>query len=95
MIQSRKRKIFVLVLSIAIIIASASVIWIPHAHECFGVDCTVCDWVEAARDTLIGIAFAVAIWQLSNLAFLFLNTHYFIFLTNSKTPVALKVKLSD
>jgi hypothetical protein len=73
----------------------ASVIWIPHDHECVGADCTVCDWVEAARDTLIGIAFAAALWQLSNLAFLFFNTHYFIFFINSKTPVALKVKLSN
>jgi predicted metal-binding membrane protein len=95
MMRSRKRNSFVAVLCIVIIIAYASVVFIPHAHECIGADCSVCALIETSRNSLIGIALIGAVWQLSNIAFVIPNTHYFIFSGNNGTPVSLKVKLSN
>ena len=95
MMRSKKRNSFVAFLCIVIIIAYASVIFIPHAHDCVGADCSVCALIETTRNSLIGIALIGAAWQLSNIAFVIPNAHYFIFFGNSGTPVALKVKLSD
>ena len=95
MMRSKKWNSFVAVLCIVIIIAYASVIFIPHPHDCVGVDCSVCALIETSRNTLIVIALSGAVWQLSDVAFLIPNTHYFIFFSNNGTPVSLKVKLSD
>ena len=95
MMRSKKRIGFVAVLCIVIIIAYASIIFIPHEHECLDADCSICALIESSKNTLIGTAFIGAVWQLSNITFLIPNTHYFIFSGNNGTPVALKVKLSD
>jgi len=95
MMRSKKWNSFVALLCIVIIIAYASVIFIPHAHDCVGADCSVCAFIENSKNTLIGTAFIGAVWQLSNIALLIPNTHYFIFSGNNGTPVSLKVKLSD
>jgi hypothetical protein len=95
MMRSKKWIRLVAVLCIVIIIAFSSVIFIPHPHDCVGVDCSVCALIETSRNTLIGIALSGAVWQLSNVAFLILNTHYLILFSNNGTPVCLKVKLSD
>ena len=95
MMRSKKWNSFVAILCIVIIIAYASVIFIPYAHDCVGADCSVCDLIENSKNTLIGIALISAVWQLSNITFLIPNTHYFIFSDNNGTPVSLKVKLSD
>lgn len=95
MMRSKKLNSFVAVLCIVIIIAYASVIFIPHAHECVGADCSVCALIENTKNTLIATAFIYAIWHLSNITFLISNTHHFIFSGNNGTPVSLKVKLSD
>lgn len=95
MMRSNKWSSFVAVLCIIIIIAYASVIFIPHPHDCVGTDCSVCALIESSKDTLIGTALIGAVWHLSNITFLIPNTHYFIFSGNNGTPVSLKVKLSD
>ena len=95
MMRSKKWNGFVAVLCVVIILAYTSIIFIPHAYECVGTDCSVCALIESSKNTMIGTALIGAVWQLSSITFLILNTHYFIFSDNSGTPVALKVKLSD
>lgn len=95
MMRSKKWNSFVAVLCIVIIIAYASVIFVPHPHDCVGADCSACALIETSRSTLIGIALIGAIWQLSNIAYVIPHAHYFIFFGNNGTPVDLKVKLSD
>lgn len=95
MIRSKKWKRFAAVLCIVIFIAYASVIFIPHTHECVGTDCSVCALTETSRNTLIGIALTGETRQLANTAFVSPNAHYFPFCGNNETPVALKVKLSN
>ena len=94
MMRSKKRNSFVAVLCIVIIIAYASVIFIPYAHDCVGADCSVCALIETSRNTMIGLALAATVHQLANIIFTISNTYKSIPLSND-TPVALKVKLSD
>ena len=95
MMLSKKWNSFVAVLCIVIIIAYASVIFISHAHECIGADCSVCAFIETSRNTMIGIALSGAAWQLFKILFAIPYTHYFVFFGINGTPVSLKVKLSD
>ena len=92
---SKNWKSIVAFLCILLVIAYTSIIFLPHAHDCVGSDCTVCAFIETSRNALIGIALSGVVWQLSKVAFLIPNTHYFIFFSNNGTPVSLKVKLSD
>ena len=94
MMRSNNRNSFVVVLCIVIIIAYASVIFIPYAHDCVGADCSVCALIETSRNTIIGLALAATVHQLANIIFTISNTYKSISLSND-TPVALKVKLSD
>ena len=95
MMLSKKWNIVIVVLCIVIIIAYASVIFIPHAHDCVGADCSVCALIETSRNSMIGIALIGAVWQLSKMLFEIAHAHYFVFFGINGTPVALKVKLSD
>lgn len=95
MMRSKKWNDMVAVLCIVIIIAYASVIFIPHPHDCVGADCSVCALIETSRNAPIGIALINVAWQLFYIAFLIPNAHYSILFGNNGTPVALKVKLSD
>ena len=94
MMRSKKRNSVVAVLCIVIIIAYASIIFIPHEHECLDADCSVCALIETSRNTMIGLALAATVHQLANIIFTISNTYKSIPLGND-TPVALKVKLSD
>ena len=94
MMRSMKWSSFVAVLCVVVIIAYASVIFIPYAHDCVGADCSVCTLIETSRNTMIGLALAVTVHQLANIIFTISNTYKSIPLGND-TPVALKVKLSD
>ena len=94
MMRSMKWSSFVAVLCVVVIIAYASVIFIPYAHDCIGADCSVCALIETSRNTMIGLALAVTVHQLANIIFTISNIYRSIPLGND-TPVALKVKLSD
>ena len=94
MMRSKRWNSFVAFLCIVIIIAYASVIFIPYAHDCVGADCSVCALIETSRNTMIGLALAATVHQLANIIFTISNTYKSIPLGND-TPVALKVKLSD
>ena len=95
MMRSKKKKSIVALLCILIIIAYTSIVFLPHAHDCVGHDCTVCALIETSRNTMIGLALAATVHQLANIVFTNSITYKSIPLSNNGTPVALKVKLSD
>jgi hypothetical protein len=93
--RSKNWKNIVALLCILIIIAYTSIIFLPHAHDCVGSDCTVCTLIETSRNTLIGLALIAAVYQLANIVFTISSSYKSILSGNKGTPVALKVKLSD
>jgi len=95
MMRSKKRYSFVAVLCIVIIIAYATVIFIPPAHDCGGADCSVCALIETSCKMIIGLVLAATVHQLASIIFTITSTYKSVPLGDSATPVALKVKLSD
>ena len=95
MMRSMKWSSFVAVLCVVVIIAYASVIFIPYAHDCIGADCSVCALIETSRNTMIGLVLAATVHQLANILFTISCSYKTIPSGNNGTPVALKVKLSD
>ena len=93
--QSKKWNSFVAVLCILIIIAYTSIIFLPHAHDCVGSDCAVCDLIETSRNTMIGLVLVATVHQFANILFTISCSYKSIPSGNNGTPVALKVKLSD
>ena len=93
--QSKNWKRIVAFLCILLVIAYTSIIFLPHAHDCVGSDCTVCALIETSRNTMIGLVLAAAVHQLANILFTISCSYKSISLGDSGTPVALKVKLSD
>ena len=91
----RKWKSIVAILCIIIIIAYTSIVFLPHAHDCVGSDCTVCALIETSCNTMIGLVLAATVHQLANILFTISCSYKSIPLGNNGTPVALKVKLSD
>ena len=80
---------------LCIIIAYTSIIFLPHAHDCVGSDCAVCDLIETSRNTMIGLVLVATVHQLANILFTISCSYKSIPSGNNGTPVALKVKLSD
>ena len=91
----KKWKSIVVFLCILMIIAYTSIVFLSHAHDCVGQNCTVCALIETSRNTLVGIALMAAVYQLANTMFLISSTYKSKPVGNGGTPVALKVKLSD
>ena len=92
---SKYWKSIVAFLCILLIIAYTSIIFLPHAHDCVGSDCTLCALIEISRNTIIGLAIAATAHQLANILFTISSLYKSISSGNNGTPVALKVKLSD
>ncbi|MBO5312413.1 MAG: hypothetical protein J6B29_00460 [Clostridia bacterium] len=88
-------KSIVAFLCILLIIAYTFIVFLPHAHDCVGSDCTVCALIETSRNTIIGLALVATAHQLANAVFTISSSYKFMPLRNDGTPVALKVKLSD
>ena len=93
--NQRKFKIALALLCILLIFACTSIVFIPHAHECAGVDCSVCAIIETSRNLLLGAALSAALCQLPCFPLVIPNTHFYIESVRDGTPVGLKVKLSD
>ena len=91
---SKNWKSIVAFFCILLVIVYTSIVFLPHAHDCVGADCSVCALIETSRNTMIGLALAATVHQLANIIFTISNTYKSIPLGND-TPVALKVKLSD
>ena len=95
---SKNWKSIVAFLCILLVIVYTSIVFLPHAHDRVGSDCTVCALIEASRNTMntmIGLVFAAAVHQLANILFTISCSYKSIPSGNNGTPVALKVKLSD
>ena len=92
---SKKWKSIIVFLCIFIIIAYTSITFLPHAHDCVGLDCAVCALIEASRNTMIGLVLVATVHQLANILFTISCSYKSIPSGNNGTPVALKVKLSD
>ena len=93
--RSKKCNSIIAFLCILLIIAYTPIIFLPHAHDCIGADCTVCALIETSRNTMIGLALAATVHQLANILFTISCSYKSIPSGNNGTPVALKVKLSD
>ena len=93
--RSKSWKNIVVILCIIIIIAYTSIVFLPHAHDCVGSDCTVCALIEISRNTMIGLVLVAIVYQFANIVFTILCSYISIPSGNQGTPVALKVKLSD
>ena len=93
--RSKKCNSIIAFLCILLIIAYTPIIFLPHAHNCVGSDCTVCALIEASRNTFIGLVLVATVHQLASIIFTITSTYKSVPLGNSATPVALKVKLSD
>ena len=93
--RSKNWKSFLALLCILIIVVYTSIVFLPHAHDCVGSDCTVCALIETSRNTLIGLALLAVVYQLPNIVFTISSSYKSIPSGNQGTPVALKVKLSD
>ena len=91
---SKNWKSIVAFLCILLVIVSTSVVFLPHAHDCVGSDCTVCALIEASRNTMIGLVLAATVHQLANILYT-ISCSYKSIPLGYDTPVALKVKLSD
>ena len=92
--RSKNWKNIVVILCI-IIIAYASIVFLPHIHDCARPDCTVCALIETSRNSLIGLALIAVVYQFANILFTISSSYKSIPSGNKGTPVALKVKLSD
>ena len=93
--RNKQWKSIIAFLCILLVIAYTSVIFLPHAHDCVGSDCTVCALIETSRNTMIGLVLVATVHQLANILFTISCSNKSIPSGNNGTLVALKVKLSD
>ena len=93
--RSKKCNSIIAFLCILLIIAYTPIIFLPHAHNCVGSDCTVCALIETSRNTMIGLVLVATVHQLANILFTISCSYKSRPSGNNGTPVALKVKLSD
>ena len=93
--RSKSWKNIVVILCIIIMIAHTFIVFLPHAHDCVGSDCTVCALIEISRNTMIGLVLVAIVYQFANIVFTISCSYKSIPSGNNGTPVALKVKLSD
>ena len=93
--RSKNWKSIVAFLCILLVIAHTSIVFLPHAHDCVGPDCTVCALIETSRNSLIGLALVAVVYQFANIVFTISSSYKSILSGNKGTPVTLKVKLSD
>lgn len=77
------------------LVACALIISFPHGHECLGLDCAVCNVMDSSRDILLVIVLLSIAQFLLGILFVFSFARERITLFSEKTPVGLKVKLSN
>lgn len=95
-VQHQVLKRIIALLCITILLSYASVVFLPHSHECIDLNCTVCDAIEISRNLLIEIGLLVTVCLLTLLKFIILtNKHTYFIPIRDGTPVALKVRLLD
>lgn len=80
---------------VVLIIAYASVVFLPHSHENAETDCVACVLIESSKKLLMGIALLTGIYRIINCEFVIFDLHFRIISAREISPVGLKVKLSD
>lgn len=82
-------------LCVILILAYAFIVFLPHSHDSFDADCNVCSIIEFSKKALVALAVCVAAWQILWLEYVIPNISRDALFAREKTPVGLKVKLSD
>ena len=83
------------VLCVVLIVAYASVVFLPHSHDSVDSDCVACLIIQSSVELFLGAALLPAIgWMFKYFIF---NYKPYIHISSGResTPVGLKVKLSD
>ncbi len=83
------------VLCVVLIVACASVVFLPHSHDNVNTDCAACLIIKSTLELLSFAALIMTVgWMIQ--FFIFNHKLYIhIFSGRESTPVGLKVKLSD
>jgi len=91
----KQLKITVVVLTVALILAYAFIVFSPHSHECIEADCYVCALMDFSRSIFLGIVLTKSFFDVAKALFVCFFTRLDTLSVGNPTPVALKVKLSD
>ena len=96
MLNNRKKlcEIFSVIV-VVLLVACAVIVYFPHGHECIELDCALCNMIDLSRDILFAIALLSIAQIFPSILFIFLFARERIALFSEKTPVGLKVKLSN
>ena len=93
--HNKALKRIIAVFCVIFILACASIVFLPHQHECLDTECVVCTMLETSRDMLTGLAPFVAVYPTTIITFVISGALLRILSVRDGTPVGLKVKLSD
>ena len=96
MLKNHKMLRMVLVVFvIALLVTYALIVFLPHGHECLDVGCAVCNMMEFFRDVLFSVALLGAAQLITSSIFNITVAYAHSLPFSEKTPVGLRVKLSD
>ena len=82
----------IILLCIVLILAY---IFLPHFHECIQTDCVLCLMTEQLRDILVILVVYAGMAFLMDFSIPMQYGNHHIFTMRDRTPVGLKVKLSN
>ncbi len=82
----------IILLCIVLILAY---IFLPHFHECIQTDCVLCLMTEQLRDILVIVAVCAIIASFMDVSIPMQYGNQHIFTMRDRTPVGLRVKLSN
>ena len=93
--NSKILKIMILAIAFILILSYSVSAYLPHAHKCPETECTVCKLIDSAEKIILGIVLLMSAWLVPIIAFLLRTSYECGALCSAKTPVGLKVKLSN
>ena len=94
-VNFRSWKKWIVFLCVVLILSYVSVLFFSHSMECFDTDCAICTMIEASRRMLLALVlFAVTGLTLTVKHSVF-AVHFSSVSYRERTPVGLKVKLSN
>ena len=91
----KKTDVILLLLTIFLLLTFFLIASLPHEHDCLDFDCTICTIIENARNQLTAIALFAATFGLLFHASVRLCVCERSLTGCNKTPIELKVKLSN
>ena len=93
--HNSQTKRLIAVLLLISLICCALFAFLPHTHNCIGLDCLVCTVIKTCFDNILCIAvFSIALCA-PGYILLPVDIYIFAFSMRECTPVGRKVKLSD